>query len=41
MPWLARILYKWPFSMMLPTEGDRVGFGRLMGYVTLEGHKSS
>ncbi|KAI0434920.1 cytochrome P450 [Xylaria sp. FL1042] len=33
MPWLASILHKWPFSMMLPTEGDRVGFGRLMGLV--------
>ena len=31
LPWLARILYKWPFSMMLPKDGDRVGFGRLMG----------
>lgn len=31
MPWLASILYKWPFSRLLPTEGDRVGFGRLMG----------
>ncbi|KAI1167081.1 cytochrome P450 [Nemania serpens] len=34
MPWLASILYKWPFSRLLPTEGDRVGFGRLMGLVT-------
>ncbi|KAI0452658.1 cytochrome P450 [Xylaria acuta] len=33
MPWLANILYKWPFSMMLPKEGDRVGFGRLMRLV--------
>ncbi|TGJ81716.1 hypothetical protein E0Z10_g7051 [Xylaria hypoxylon] len=33
MPWLANILHKWPFNMMLPTEGDRVGFGRLMGLV--------
>ncbi|KAI0810414.1 cytochrome P450 [Xylaria sp. FL0064] len=33
MPWLASILHKWPFSMMLPTEGDRVGFGCLMGLV--------
>ncbi|KAF2969724.1 hypothetical protein GQX73_g3801 [Xylaria multiplex] len=33
MPWLANIIHKWPFSMMLPTEGDRVGFGRLMGLV--------
>ncbi|KAI0860189.1 cytochrome P450 [Xylaria cubensis] len=33
MPWLAKILYKWPFSMILPKDGDRVGFGRLMGLV--------
>ncbi|KAI0405811.1 cytochrome P450 [Xylaria palmicola] len=33
MPWLARVLYKWPLSMILPGEGDRVGFGRLMGLV--------
>ncbi|KAI1419611.1 cytochrome P450 [Xylaria sp. FL1777] len=33
MPWLANILHKWPFSMMLPREGDSVGFGRLMGLV--------
>lgn len=31
MPWLAGILYRWPFSRLLPAEGDRVGFGRLMG----------
>ncbi|KAJ2978749.1 hypothetical protein NUW58_g7397 [Xylaria curta] len=34
MPWLSSILYKWPFSLILPKEGDRVGFGRLMGLVT-------
>ncbi|KAI0907205.1 cytochrome P450 [Ustulina deusta] len=33
MPWLAGVLHKWPFNKMLPTEGDRVGFGRLMGLV--------
>ncbi|RYC63368.1 hypothetical protein CHU98_g2874 [Xylaria longipes] len=33
MPWLAKVLYKWPFSMILPKEGDQVGFGRLMGLV--------
>ncbi|KAI1491184.1 cytochrome P450 [Biscogniauxia mediterranea] len=31
MPWLTRVVYKWPFNMMLPKEGDRIGFGRLMG----------
>ncbi|KAI1125283.1 cytochrome P450 [Nemania abortiva] len=33
LPWLASIIYKWPFSKLLPAEGDRVGFGRLMGLV--------
>ncbi|KAI3322643.1 cytochrome P450 [Xylariaceae sp. AK1471] len=32
MPGLAKFLYKWPCSMMLPTEGDKVGFGRLMEF---------
>ncbi|KAI0126728.1 cytochrome P450 [Xylariales sp. AK1849] len=32
MPWLARALYQWPFNLMLPKEGDQVGFGRLMGF---------
>ncbi|KAI5918647.1 cytochrome P450 [Camillea tinctor] len=30
-PWLTKVAHKWPFNMMLPKEGDRVGFGRLMG----------
>jgi hypothetical protein len=34
MPWLATILYRWPFNLLLPKEGDQVGFGRLMGYVS-------
>ncbi|KAI1338852.1 cytochrome P450 [Xylariaceae sp. FL0016] len=32
MPWLAAFLYKWPFKLMLPKEGDQVGFGQLMGF---------
>ncbi|KAK9425291.1 putative Cytochrome P450 [Seiridium unicorne] len=32
MPWLAQILYRWPFNTLLPKEGDQVGFGRLMGF---------
>ncbi|KAI1500203.1 cytochrome P450 [Biscogniauxia marginata] len=31
MPWLAKVAYKWPFNVMLPKEGDQIGFGRLMG----------
>jgi len=31
MPWLGRLMHRWPLSCMLPKEGDRVGFGRLMG----------
>ncbi|KAI0203486.1 cytochrome P450 [Astrocystis sublimbata] len=33
LPGLAQMLYKWPFTMLLPKEGDKVGFGRLMGLV--------
>jgi hypothetical protein len=31
MPWLAPIVHCWPLNMLMPKEGDRVGFGRLMG----------
>jgi hypothetical protein len=30
MPWLANIVYRWPFRLALPSDGDNVGFGRLM-----------
>jgi hypothetical protein len=30
-PWLTNILYRWPLRLALPSDGDRVGFGRLMG----------
>ncbi|KAK6189218.1 hypothetical protein LQW54_013500 [Pestalotiopsis sp. IQ-011] len=32
MPWIATILYRWPLNLLLPKEGDQVGFGRLMGF---------
>ncbi|KAH8200594.1 hypothetical protein TruAng_005246 [Truncatella angustata] len=32
MPWLARVLYRWPFRLLLPKEEDQVGFGRLMKF---------
>ncbi|KAM0253465.1 hypothetical protein ACHAP5_000494 [Fusarium lateritium] len=31
-PWLGRIVHRWPLSLLLPREGDQVGFGRLMGF---------
>jgi hypothetical protein len=31
MPWLTDILYRWPLRLVLPSDGDKVGFGRLMG----------
>ncbi|KAJ2971015.1 hypothetical protein NQ176_g7899 [Zarea fungicola] len=34
LPWLTDILHRWPFRLALPSEGDKVGFGRLMGLVT-------
>lgn len=38
MIWLTSILYKWPFVKLLPHEGNKYGFGRLMGYVFLAYH---
>jgi len=32
LPWLGRLVHKWPFRLMLPNEGDQLGFGRLMGF---------
>lgn len=31
MPWLSNVVYRWPFRLALPSDGDSVGFGRLMG----------
>lgn len=30
-PWLTNIVHRWPLRLALPSDGDRVGFGRLMG----------
>ena len=32
-PWLSNVVYRWPLRLVLPSDGDSVGFGRLMGYV--------
>lgn len=32
LPGLARPIQAWPLRLLLPKEGDQVGFGRLMGY---------
>ncbi|KAJ6781568.1 hypothetical protein PWT90_01563 [Aphanocladium album] len=34
LPGITDILHKWPFRLALPKEGDQVGFGRLMRFVT-------
>ncbi|KAK3942847.1 Pisatin demethylase [Diplogelasinospora grovesii] len=31
-PWLAELKNTWPFNMLVPKEGDKVGFGILFGY---------
>lgn len=31
MPWLSNVVYRWPLRLALPSDGDSVGFGRLMG----------
>lgn len=28
-PWFIRLSSKWPFKLLLPREGDQVGFGTL------------
>ena len=38
MPWLSNIVYRWPFRLALPSDGDNVGFGRLMGFVPSSSH---
>lgn len=30
-PWVTDLLFKWPFNLMLPREGDQIGVGRIMG----------
>lgn len=30
-PWLTNFVYRWPMKLALPSDGDQVGFGRLMG----------
>lgn len=34
LPWLTNIIHRWPLRLAMPREGDHVGFGRLMRYVT-------
>ncbi|KAK5661800.1 hypothetical protein OQA88_9902 [Cercophora sp. LCS_1] len=31
MPWMTSIIHRWPLRLVLPSTGDKVGFGRLMG----------
>lgn len=30
-PCVANLFLRWPFNRLIPSEGDEVGFGRLMG----------
>jgi hypothetical protein len=30
MPWLVYIMHAWPINKIMPGDGDKVGFGRLM-----------
>lgn len=30
LPWLVHVMHSWPLRRFLPSDGDRVGFGRLM-----------
>lgn len=31
-PWLSGLRSKWPFNLLVPKEGDKVGFGILFGF---------
>jgi len=33
LPWLAQILFSYPFKSLLPSDKDTVGLGKLMGFV--------
>lgn len=35
-PQLVYLLHTWPFNYLMPGEGDKFGFGRLMKYVQRE-----
>jgi len=30
MPWLVYVMHAWPINKIMPGDGDKVGFGRLM-----------
>jgi hypothetical protein len=31
MPWLAKLVHRWPLRKLVPNENDKIGFGRMMG----------
>lgn len=33
MPWLVYLMHAWPVNLLMPGEGDRVGFGCLIKWV--------
>jgi hypothetical protein len=35
MPWLVHVMHAWPINKMMPGDGDKVGFGRLMKWVLI------
>ena len=37
LPWLAKVLMSPVFKFLMPSEKDKLGFGKFMGYV-LEPH---
>ncbi|KAK0702761.1 cytochrome P450 [Lasiosphaeris hirsuta] len=34
LPWLVYVIHAWPLNKMMPGEGDKVGFGRLMKFAS-------
>lgn len=35
LPWLTKIVHRWPLRLAIPREGDQVGFGRLWRCVSI------
>ena len=34
-PWLANVFFAYPFKLLLPSDKDTVGLGKLVGFVVL------
>lgn len=37
LPWLIKLIHTWPLRTVMPSQGDQVGFGRLMRWAFPKG----